>query len=702
MIRIKPGDHHPAARGQEDTVQTFNTSVRLVTLGVAVSVIAAIALGAQAQKRPLALDDLAALRDVGDPHVSPDGAWVAYVVRTSDVEHDRLSSDIWMVRWDASETVQLTYTADSERQPRWSPDGRSLAFLAARGEGAKTQVWVLPRSGGEARAVTNLPGGVSDFAWAPEGRRLALIGTDPDPADPPSKDGTKKTAPPIVVDRYQFKQDGQGYLTGIHDHLYVVDLGTGRAEQLSRGAFDDALPSWSPDGRTIAISSKREGDPDRHENWDIYLVEAWPGGETRKLTTWDGADNDPGQRTRAAWSPDGKAIAYLQGGPPKYFFYDAPAITSIPAAGGVSRAVAPGLDRAVRGVTWSDDGQWLYFTLEEDRTIRVARVAAAGGAPEPVSVGRDVVREFSLGPQGRIAVTVSRPDQPYEVMALEGGTLRPLTAHNRDLMQQIALGPVDGISVRSKDGTTVHAVVIKPPGFAPGTKYPTIAYIHGGAPVPFNQDTFEFRFLWHYFASRGYVVVAPNYRGSSGRERAFIRAIFADWGHLEVEDVLAAVDHLVASGVSDPQRLGIGGWSYGGLTTNYTIATDRRFKAAVSGASESNMLAVWGTDQYIRQYDVELGVPWKNLQTYMKISYPFYQVENIKTPTLFMCGEKDFNVPLLNSEQMYQALRATGVATQLVIYPGQFHGLNKPSYLRDRLERHVEWYDRFVLGSSGR
>jgi dipeptidyl aminopeptidase/acylaminoacyl peptidase len=702
MIRIKPGNHHPAARGQEETVQAVIPSVRMLTLGVAVSVIAVIALGAQAQKRPLALDDLAALREVGDPHVSPDGAWVAYVVRTSDVEHDRLSSDIWMVRWDASETVQLTHTTDSERQPRWSPDGRSLAFLAARGEGAKTQVWVLSRSGGEARAVTSLPGGVSDFAWAPDGRRLALIGTDPDPADAPSKDGTKKTAPPIVVDRYQFKQDGEGYLTDIHDHLYVVDLGTGRAEQLSRGAFDDALPSWSPDGRTIAISSKREGDPDRHENWDIYLVDARPGGETRKLTTWDGADNEPGQRTRAAWSPDGKAIAYLQGGPPKYFFYDAPAIASIPAGGGVPRAVAPGLDRGVRGVTWSDDGRWLYFTVEEDRTIRLARVAAEGGSPEPVSVGRDVVREFSLGPKGRIAVTASRPDQPYEVMALEGGTLRPLTAHNRDLMQQIALGPVDGISARSKDGTTVHAVVIKPPGFAPGTKYPTIAYIHGGAPVPFNQDTFEFRFLWHYFASRGYVVVAPNYRGSSGRERAFIRAIFADWGHLEVEDVLAAVDYLVASGVSDPQRLGIGGWSYGGLTTNYTIATDRRFKAAVSGASESNMLAVWGTDQYIRQYDVELGAPWTNLQTYMKLSYPFYQVENIKTPTLFMCGEKDFNVPLLNSEQMYQALRATGVATQLVIYPGQFHGLTKPSYLRDRLQRHVEWYDRFVLGSSGR
>ena len=294
---------------------------------------------------------------------------------------------------------------------------------------------------------------------------------------------------------------------------------------------------------------------------------------------------------------------------------------------------------------------------------------------------------------------MSRPDAPYEIMALEGSTLRPLSAHNQNLLQQVSLGPVDGISFKSQDGTPVHAVVIKPPDYVPGRKYPTIAYIHGGAPVPFNQDTFEFRFLWQFFASRGYVVVAPNYRGSSGRERSFVRAIYADWGHLEVQDVLAAIDHLVATGVSDPERLGIGGWSYGGLTTNYTIATDRRFKAAVSGASESNMLAVWGTDQYIRQYDVELGVPWKerDFQTFMKLSFPFYHVERITTPTLFLCGEKDFNVPLLNSEQMYQALRAIGVPTQLVIYPNQFHGLTKPSYLRDRLQRHVDWYDRYLV-----
>jgi len=556
----------------------------------------------------------------------------------------------------------------------------------------------MARAGGEARQLTRLSGGVSDFVWSPDGKRLALVASDPDPEQAAKDAGKNKTPAPIVTDRYQFKQDVQGYLTHRHEHLYVFDMATETADQLTKGDFDAALPSWSPDGTTIAFSSKRGADPDRHENWDIYLVEARAGAEARQLTTFEGADNDPDQRTRAAWSPDGKTIAYLQGGPPKYFFYDAPRIAVIPTAGGEPRLVAPGLDRAARDLAWSLDGKFLYFLVEDDRYVRAARVLASGGEVEPVSSGMGTLRDFELGPQGKIVVTASRPSEPYEVMALEGGKLRPLSAQNRELLQQVTLGPVEGISFKSKDGTEVHAVVVEPPDYTPGTKYPTIAYIHGGAPVPFNQDTFEFRFLWHAFAAHGYVVVAPNYRGSSGREQAFIRAIFADWGHLEVEDVLAAIDHLVAAGVTDPERLGIGGWSYGALTTNYTIASDTRFKAAVSGAGESNMLAVWGTDQYIRQYDVELGVPWKTLDTYMKISYPFFHADRIKTPTLFMCGEKDFNVPLLNSEQMYQALRSLGVPTQLVIYPGQFHGLTKPSYLRDRLQRHLDWYDRYVLG----
>ena len=443
-------------------------------------------LGAQ-EKRRLTLDDLAALREVSDPQVSPDGAWVAYVVRTTDAESDRFSSDIYMVRWDGSETIQLTHSTESERQPRWSPDGKFLGFLAARGEDAKPQVWVMPRAGGEARQATRLPGGVSDYAWAPDGKRLALIAGDREPDQATTKAGKKKTPPPLVIERYQFKQDIEGYLADRHDHLYLFELSGEKLDQLTRGAFDDALPSWSPDGTTIAFSTKRGDDPDRHENWDVYLVEARAGATPRQLTTWEGADNEPGQRTSAAWTPDGRSIAYLQSGPPRYFFYDAPSIASIPAVGGTPHLLAPSLDRAARLLQWSENGRWLYFVVEEDRTVRVARVPAAGGGVEAVWTGDGVIKDLAVGRGGKIAVTASRPQEPYEVMALEGGKLRPLSTQNRALMNELTLGAVDGISFKSQDGTDVHAVVVKPPDYLAEKRYPTIAYIHGGAPVPFNQ-----------------------------------------------------------------------------------------------------------------------------------------------------------------------------------------------------------------------
>ena len=196
------------------------------------------------------------------------------------------------------------------------------------------------------------------------------------------------------------------------------------------------------------------------------------------------------------------------------------------------------------------------------------------------------------------------------------------------------------------------------------------------------------------------MVLAINYRGSAGRGSAYQKAIFADWGHLEVVDLLGAVDEAVRQGIADPNRLGIGGWSYGGISTNYTIASDTRFKAAVSGAGSSLWFGLYGIDQYSLQYDTEMGQPWKAKDLWIKLSYPFFNVEKIKTPTLFLGGEKDFNVPIAGGEQMYQALKSMGIETQLVIYPGQFHGLTIPSYERDRLQRYVDWYNKHLMPSG--
>ncbi|HEX2695728.1 MAG TPA: prolyl oligopeptidase family serine peptidase, partial [Acidobacteriota bacterium] len=222
---------------------------------------------------------------------------------------------------------------------------------------------------------------------------------------------------------------------------------------------------------------------------------------------------------------------------------------------------------------------------------------------------------------------------------------------------------------------------------------PMLLRIHGG---PNGQDEHGFSFEREFFAANGFVVVAINYRGSSGRGTAFQKAIYSDWGRKEVMDLLGAVDKAVAMGVADPERLGIGGWSYGGILTNYTIATDTRFKAAISGAGSALQLSMYGSDQYIRQYETEIGVPWKAQDKWLRISYPFFKADRIKTPTLFMGGDRDFNVPIVGGEQMYQALKSLGVETQLVIYPGQFHGITTPSYVRDRYERYLAWYDKYL------
>jgi dipeptidyl aminopeptidase/acylaminoacyl peptidase len=659
-------------------------------------VVACLAAPAFAQgKRPLNADDLFNLREVRDPQRSPEGTWVAYTVTRAIKDTDKNDTDVWMVSWDGRQQIQLTSTPESESMPRWSPDGKYLAFVSSR-QGAKDgQVWLLNRAGGEAVKVTDVKGGVADYAWAPDGTRLALVVNDPDPLDADDdkekekKEGTPKTPKPIVVDRYHFKADIRGYLRGERSHLYLFDLSSKKAERLTSGGFDEEFPAWSPDGKQVAfIRTHGEGDVDKVPNKDLFAIEARAGAEPRRLTTSTAEETG-----RVAWSPDGRSIACLLGDEPKWSAYDLAKLIVVPAAGGPPRVLTGTLDRPVRSPYWAADGSALLFVVVDDRSQHVARVAASGGKVEKLIAGPRVVSSASPGPDGALAVLASTPTEVPEVYALEGGKLRRLTHQNDDWIKDVLLGTTEEFTSISRDGTEVHGLVVKPAAFVGGRKYPTLLRIHGG---PNGQDENAFNFERELFAANGYVVVAVNYRGSSGRGTAFQKAIFADWGNKEVVDLLGAVDHVQQTGLADPDRLGIGGWSYGGILTNYTVATDGRFKAATSGAGSSNQISMYGTDQYITQYENEIGPPWKNEELWVKISYPFFHADRIHTPTLFMGGEKDFNVPLLGSEQMYQALRSLGVDTQLVIYPGQFHGITTPSYKKDRLERYLAWYDKYL------
>lgn len=654
--------------------------------------------------RSLKPEDFAAIREVGDPQLSPDGAWVVYTVGTIDLAANKSAANLWLASYDGTTSRQLTFGDKVQVRPRWSPDGHTIAFLSSRGDAHEnSQLWFLPRDGGEAVKVTEGRGDIEDFAWAPDSRRLVLVIRDPDPNAAAGKD-EKKTPPPIVIDRYQFKQDEIGYLTDRYAHLELLDLANGKLTPLTSGAHDDVLPAWSPDGRTIAFVTKRGDDPDRTENWDIYLIAAEPGAHERQLTTSPEADAHPDWWESApVWSPDSQWVAYLHGADPKKIEYAANTLAIIPAAGGAARILTPTLDRNLREPRFTPDGKSVLALVEDDGGQNLVRFPVDGAAPGPLTNGLQKIRAFDLGADGHVVALESTPERPYEVYAVEPyGKLRPITRQNHAFLAEVGLAPVEPTVFHSADGTEIHGFIVHP--FTPSSLVPMTAGVappallrpHGG---PQAQYAAEFNFEAQLFAAHGYSVILPNPRGSTGRGTAFSLAISGAWGSVDVQDDLAAVDDAIKRGLADPNRLGVGGWSYGGMSTNYLIASTTRFKAATSGASISNILAGYGTDEYIRDYENELGSPWRNPDAWMRISYPFYHADRIKTPTLFLCGQADFNVPLLNSEQMYQALRTLGVPSKLVIYPGQYHRFTKPSYILDRYRRYLAWYAKW-LGSG--
>jgi dipeptidyl aminopeptidase/acylaminoacyl peptidase len=676
----------------------------LLAAAVAATALAATP-AAQPARRPIQLADLDTFRDVRDPAIAPDGAWVAYSVAFADKTRDKDEADLWMTNWEGTEHVRLTASPDRESQPRFSPDGRSIAFLSSRSAGGEdkasgAQVWLLSRQGGEARRLTERKGGVSDFQWSPDSTRLVLVGDDPDPEEDAGKDD-KKPKKPIVIDRYGFKRDNDGYLVNRRSHLYLLTVATGAIETLTTGDADDSLPAWSPDGTRIAFVSGRGGDADRTNDTNVFVMDAKTGAEPKALTTWNGPDND----ARPAWSPDGASIAYLQGSEPRFFAYSRNTLAVVPAAGGAApRLLTDAAAIDVESPVWAPDGQAIYVVAVNDRARELCRVPAAGGPLARLTTGRRVVRNPVVARDGRIAVIATTGTTSPEIHAAPPGSspaapreLKKLTTQNDAWLAGLQLGAVEDFDFSAPDGTKVGAILVKPPAWQAGTRYPLVLFVHGG---PNSQDQHELDLDSQLFAANGYAVLNVNYRGSAGRDAKFQQAIYADWGRLEVVDLLAGVDAAVARGLVDPARLGIGGWSYGGISTNYTIATDPRFKAAVSGAGSSLQSSMYGTDQYIFQYNSEMGAPWKNPEVWTKVSYPFFKADRIKTPTLFMCSQADFNVPCAGAEQMYQALKTEGVETQLVIYPGQHHGLTVPSYRRDRLQRYLDWFGKHLGGAK--
>lgn len=633
-------------------------------------------------QNPFTPSDVYKMKSIADAQPSPDGKWVAYVLSTPDSVKDKSDADIWMISWDGSESVKLTASPEGESRPRWSPDGKYLTFLSSRYDTKSSQIWRMDRRGGEAEKLTQFKYSISDYVWSPDSKKILLVIHDQESSDEAEK---KKSAKPIVMDRYHFKSDAEGYLERKRDHLYLFDVATKKLDTLTTGDFNESNPVWSPDSKQIVFVSNRTPDPDRNSNSDLWVMEAKKGASIKQLTKWAGADANP------VWSPDGKWIAYMKSQLPAFSIYDQAQLAIIPAEGGEPKIINAKLDRNVSSVRWSTDSKLLYAVVEDDRRSYVASFDFAGNITR-ITQGDQVFGALQNAGPHWVAM-MSDYKTPNEIHVIENGNVRKLTDIHSELMKTKSVAAVEAFNSLSKDGTSVGGLLFRPAGTAPNAKLPLILWIHGG---PTAQDDFGFDFIPQVFAAKGYAVACVNYRGSSGRGLAYSKAISADWGNKEVMDLIGAVDHLIKTGLADPSRLSIGGWSYGGILTDYVTATDARFKAAASGAGSALQLSMYGSDQYILQYETELGVPWKNMDRWMKVSYPFLNVEKIKTPTLYMVGEKDFNVPAAGGEQMYQALKSLGVPTEFVIYPGQHHGISVPSYQKDRLTRYVNWFGKYM------
>jgi dipeptidyl aminopeptidase/acylaminoacyl peptidase len=713
----------------------MNRWLRLAVL-TAVLVLAPLTFAQQSVPRAITIDDYFQILEVRDPQLSPDAKWVTYAVKTALLKEDKNEERIWMVPTAGGSSLALTAEGVSSSHARWSPDGKFIAFLSAREEG-KTQVWLLNRLGGEASRLTDTPQDVEDFAWSPDSSQLVLILRDASPdeveaakekaakgSDSSEKEKKSKTQKPWVIDRLQFKLDEVGYLDRRRTHLYRFDLAGKSLTQITSGDFDDSEPAWSPDGKSLAFSSNRSTlDPDATYNSDIWVVAANnsdKGTHLTQVTTNPGADGSP------AWSPDGKWIAYVTQLDPLLFDYATKHLAIAPASGGQSNVLTLDLDRMVSLPRFSPDGEFIYFIADDDGTQNLFRIAVSGGmavlrAPpvgpdfkddginqgvgsatvtrkfdsitRPIA-GRLMVNDYSLAKTGAVVAQIATIDRPDELYTIPDGTLSQITHTNDSLIGQLKLTHGEYVHFKSKDGTLVSGYLYKPLAYVPGTKYPTILRPHGG---PVWAYYAEFDHLPQLLAANGYAVLFPNPRGSTGYGQDYAKAIWADWGNKDFQDDMAMVDYAIEQGIADPAKLAVGGWSYGGISTDFIITQTNRFKAAISGAGSALFASFFGHDHYQRDYETELGRPWETKAVWEHVS-PFYRVSNITTPTLFMGGEIDWNVPILGGEQMYQALKRLGRTTELVVYPGEYHEFKTPSHIKDRLERYLAWYAHYVKG----
>ena len=660
--------------------------------------------------RAVRLEDLAAIKTVAAVQLSPDGAHVAYTLTEIVLDEDRYRSTIWIGPADGGTPRQLTQGPRRDFAPRWSPDGKTLAFLSDR-DGDPPQLYLIAADGGEARKVTALDHGAGRAVWSPDGDRIAFSARVPRESPPADKEARARwKRRPRVVTRAHYKADGSGYIFDAFAHLFVlmvpVDAAArGEAVQITSGDQDDMSPAWSPDGSRLAFSRSRGGIAD-YQLFDLWVAGA-DGRGARRLTTEIGRAMSP------AWSPDGGRIAcYGTDEQEPGLGESLHRVWLVPAGGGAARRLTAGYDRGAvilprptptPGPVWALDGASVTFVAADAGNEHVVRADAETGAVRVVVGGeRQVAFADPVAAAARIAFIATDPHVPGDVYVCrwDGAEERRLTRVNEWLLAELALPRVERRTFPATNGESVEGWLVRPPDAA--KPRPLLVDIHGG-PHSHQGNAFPLGSFYRYvLASRGWAVLALNPTGSSSYGKAFARGIRGAWGERDLPEQLAAVDALVAEGIADGDRLAVAGYSYGGYMTAWTITHTDRFKAAVVGAPIVNHESAHGTSDIGMWF-----IPWElegdivsRRETYRRLS-PVHYVDRVTTPTLILHGEADDRCPIGQGEELFIGLIAAGRApVEFVRYPGASHlfrTTGRPSHRLDCNRRTVEWLERYTL-----
>jgi dipeptidyl aminopeptidase/acylaminoacyl peptidase len=650
------------------------------------ALVCALAATAHAKRAPLP-EDIFALKDVGDARVSPDGSQVVYTVTSTDRARNDYTSNLWLIPTAGGTPVALTAGEAGDSTPRWSPDGKRVAFASNRG--GKPALWVVDVATKEPRMLTAwersnffLSKAGEMFCWSPDGKEIAFVAAEK-PAQAESTD-------PRVITRLQYKTR-TSFSDNLRSHIFIVSVEDGKVRQLTRGKSDEHSISWSPQGNEILFLSNRAIDPDSNLNYDIFAVEV-TGGKERRITDTPGVEFSP------VWSPDGNYIAYTAT-TRKLTTIDSVAedthVWVVGARGGQGSEVSASLDRRASGPQWSADGERILFLAGDRGRTLIYSVARDGGAAAPLFERQAQVSSFSVSKGVNVVFTMSDEATPAEVYGQQkSGEPRRLTSINSELVESLSLVKPENIRFKSFDGAEVEGWLMRPANLPEGKKAPMILTIHGG---PHGMYGYGFSHTNQVYAARGYAVLYLNPRGSTGYGQKFSDGTINEWGGGDYQDLMKGVDYALEKYKwIDGNRLAVTGGSYGGFMTNWVITQTPRFKAAVAAASLSNLISFYATSLYQDLIHVEFkGAPWENYDLLWKYS-PLHYVKNAKTPTMFIHGEQDNDVHITQAEEMYMALRRQGVEAVMVRYPREGHGLREPLHRLDQITRMLAWFDRFI------